>query len=87
MLIYTQIEQIDGGHKMKKYILNLIPFIITVISIISYNIIGSEVLPDGTLSESFYLKPIAWLFFLIGIVVNILLYIKNKKRKCLIKDI
>ena len=76
MLIYTQIEQIDGGHKMKKYILNLIPFIITVIS---YNIIGSEVLPDGTLSESFYLIPIAWLFFLIGIVVNILLYIKNKK--------
>ena len=59
----------------------------TVISIISYNIIGSEVLPDGTLSESFYLIPIAWLFFLIGIVVNILLYIKNKKRKCLIKDI
>ena len=72
---------------MKKYNLKLIPFIITVISIISYNIIGSEVLPDGTLSESFYLIPIAWLFFLIGIVVNILLYIKNKKRKCLIKDI
>lgn len=64
---------------MKKYILNLVPFIITVISIISYNIIGSEVLQDGTLSEPFYLIPIAWLFFLVGIAVNLLLYIKNKK--------
>lgn len=63
---------------MKKYILNLVPFIITAICIISYNIIGSEILPDGTLSEPFYLIPIAWLFFLVGIVVNLLLYIKKK---------
>lgn len=64
MLIYTQIEQIDGGHKMKKYILNLIPFIITVISIISYNIIGSEVLPDGTLSETFLFNTNSMVIFL-----------------------
>ena len=79
--IYSN-RKIDGGHKMKKYILNLVPFIITAICIISYNIIGAEVLPDGRLSEPFYLIPIAWLFFFIGIigfVANLLLYIKNKK--------
>lgn len=67
---------------MKKYILNLIPFIITAVCMVSYRIIGSEVLADGTLSEPFYLIPIGYLFFFIGILLSIrTLYmcLKNKK--------
>lgn len=68
---------------MKKHILNLIPFIIMIICIIAYNCIGSNVLEDGTLSEPFYLIPIAWTFFFIGIIgfiIRLLLnYVKCKK--------
>lgn len=66
---------------MKKYIFNLIPFIVTVLCIIAYNVIGSEVLADGTLVEPFYLIPIAWLFFFIGIIglgIRLVFSFKNK---------
>ncbi|SHM89696.1 Protein of unknown function [Anaerosporobacter mobilis DSM 15930] len=66
---------------MKKYLLNVIPFIIAGICFLSYNVIGSEVLADGTLSEPFYLIPMAYLFVLIGLVwliVNVVsLFIKK----------
>lgn len=69
--------------KMKKNILNLIPFILTVGCLVMFNIIGSEVLPDGTLVEPFYLIPTAYLFFaigIIGIVIRLIFtFIKNKK--------
>lgn len=52
---------------MKKNILNIIPFLLAGGCIIAYNIIGSEVLSDGTLVEPFYLIPTAWLFFVIGL--------------------
>ncbi len=69
---------------MKKYILNLIPFIIILVCIIAYNCIGSNILEDGTLVEPFYLIPIAWAFLFIGIigfVIRLLLsYIKSKNR-------
>lgn len=67
---------------MKRYILNLIPFMITAGCLMGYNIIGSKVLSDGTLVEPFYLIPIAWLFLLIGIIgatINFVIYLKNKK--------
>lgn len=67
---------------MKKYILNLIPFVGVAACIVAYNVIGSEVMSDGTLAEPFYLIPIAWIFLLIGIVGLVarrVLYIKNKK--------
>lgn len=66
---------------MKKNIFNLIPFIVTVLCIIAYNVIGSEVLADGILVEPFYLIPIAWVFFLIGIIgvgIRIIFSFKNK---------
>lgn len=53
---------------MKKNIITLIPFLITIGCLIAFNFIGSEVLPNGMLKEPFYLIPIAWLFLLIGIV-------------------
>lgn len=66
---------------MKKYILNLIPFIIVGLCIVAFNLIGSEVLSDGTLVEPFYLIPIAWLFLFIGIVGLII-----RKSLCLKKQ-
>ncbi|MGM9532276.1 DUF3955 domain-containing protein [Intestinibacter sp.] len=65
---------------MKK-LLTLIPFCLFAICLIAYSIIGSRVLADGTLDEPFFLIPIAWLFFLIGIlmvVVQLILCLKNK---------
>ncbi|MDB8792033.1 DUF3955 domain-containing protein [Romboutsia sp. 1001216sp1] len=53
---------------MKKYILNLIPFIISIGCFESFNFIGSEVAPDGTLVEPFFLIPIGYLFLFIGII-------------------
>lgn len=69
---------------MKKYLLNLIPFILTALCFVSYNLIGSEVLPDGTLSEPFFLIPISWFFFLIGVawlIINIILSFIHKIKK------
>lgn len=65
---------------MKKF-LTLIPFCCTAICLISYSVIGSRVLADGTLDEPFFLIPIAWLFFFIGVlmvVVQLIFYLKNK---------
>lgn len=53
---------------MKKNYLTLIPFILSFACIAAFNVIGSEVAPDGTLIEPFFLIPIAWLFFFIGIL-------------------
>ncbi|ELC8442696.1 DUF3955 domain-containing protein [Clostridium perfringens] len=68
---------------MKKYILNSIPFLIVVICIIAFNIIGSEVLPDGTLVEPFFLIPIAYLALFVGVlnigVQSIVSLIKKRK--------
>ena len=69
---------------MKKYLLNLIPFILTALCFVAYNLIGSEVLPDGTLSEPFFLIPISWFFFLIGVtwlLINIILSFIHKIKK------
>ncbi|WFD10917.1 DUF3955 domain-containing protein [Tepidibacter hydrothermalis] len=64
---------------MKKNILILIPFILGLGCFISYNIIGSEVAPDGTLIEPFFLIPMSYLFMLIGIIASIVsLFCKYK---------
>ncbi len=74
---------------MKKYLLNLIPFILTALCFVAYNLIGSEVLPDGTLSEPFFLIPISWFFFLnrSGLVnnkYNFVIYTQNKEENLII---
>lgn len=53
---------------MKKYILSLIPFILSIGCFAAFNMIGSKVLEDGTLSEPFFLIPLGFLFFLIGMI-------------------
>ncbi|MDD2401912.1 MAG: DUF3955 domain-containing protein [Clostridia bacterium] len=68
---------------MKRYFLSLIPFIIGLVCMVAYNIIGCEVVPDGTLVEPFFLIPMSYLFFAIGIIglaVNtVSLFLKSKK--------
>lgn len=67
---------------MKKNILSAIPFVIAVICLVAYNIIGSSVAPDGTLIEPFFLIPMAWLFTFIGIlglIIRCAIYLSKKK--------
>ena len=66
---------------MKKYLVSLISIFISIVCIISYNIIGSEVLADGTLVEPFFLIPLGWLFFAIGIITGITAFIVSCARK------
>lgn len=54
---------------MKKYLVTIIPFILGVICFISYNIIGSEVTPDGILVEPFGLIPTGFLLISISIII------------------
>lgn len=54
---------------MKKYLFTIIPFILGVVCFVSYNIIGSEIAPDGTLVEPFALIPIGFLLISISIIV------------------
>lgn len=67
---------------MKKYLLSIISFFISIVCILSYNVIGSSVAPDGTLIEPFYLIPMSWLFLIIGlaslIIVFVVSHLKNK---------
>lgn len=53
---------------MKKYILSLIPFILGVGCLVSFNMIESKVAADGTLVEPFYLLPIGYLLVAISII-------------------
>ncbi|MGH1328993.1 DUF3955 domain-containing protein [Bacillus pretiosus] len=62
---------------MKKYILTLIPFILGIECVVSYNAIGSKVASDGTLVKAFYLLPMSYSFLAIGIIS--LFINKNKK--------
>ncbi|MGF7056960.1 hypothetical protein HNR33_000627 [Brassicibacter mesophilus] len=51
---------------------------------VTYNIIGQEVAPDGTLVEPFFLIPLSYLFIAIGIVVglsiSIVSFYRNTKK-------
>ena len=65
---------------MKKYLI-LLPFLISFGCAISYNVIGSRVLADGTLDEPFFLVPIECFFFLLGILlllIQLVLFVRKK---------
>ena len=55
---------------MKKVIYSL-PFILGICCFIAFNMIGSKVEADGTLVEPFFLIPIGYIFFFIGILLLI----------------
>ena len=73
---------------MKKYIFSLVCLIISILCLVSYNVIGAEVLPDGTLQEPFFLIPTAYLFLLIFIVSIVVIKINHvyKSKKNNIKE-
>lgn len=62
---------------MKKYLFSIISIIISLGCIITFNFIGSEVLPDGTLSEPFFLIPIGFLFAILAVISAVRKMIKN----------
>lgn len=64
---------------MKKYIVSIVSFIMALGCSLSYNVIGSEVLADGTLKEPFFLIPIGFVFLFIGIISLIINLVINKK--------
>lgn len=66
---------------MKKYILILIPFLISVGCFLTYTLIGSKITENGTLIEPFFLIPIGWFFFLITIFSILILSIIHKVKK------
>lgn len=67
--------------KYKKYLVSLIFIFISIVCAVSFEIIGSEVLADGTLVEPFYLIPLSFLFFAIGIISGIIVFIISHVRK------
>lgn len=66
---------------MKKYFFSVVLIMLSIGCFIAYNLIGSEVLPDGTLLEPFFLIPIGYLFAFIAIISAAIIYIKSKAFK------
>lgn len=58
---------------MKKYLFTITPFILGVICFIAFNIIGSEVAPDGTLVEPFGLIPVGFLLISISLIASLIM--------------
>lgn len=52
---------------MKKYTLTFVSFALAIICLLAFQIIGSEVAPDGRLVEAFFLIPFAYLFLLVSL--------------------
>lgn len=65
---------------MKKYIVSLISFIISISCIIAFNIIGSEIASDGTLIESFFLIPLSYIFLFVGIISILISSLRSFKK-------
>ncbi|HDR3888360.1 TPA: DUF3955 domain-containing protein [Bacillus cereus] len=65
----------------KKYLLASSPVFLGVLCILMFNIIGSEVKPDGTLVEPFFLIPLAYLFVFTGIIVILFVAVFSMFRK------
>jgi len=59
---------------MKKYLFSLLSLVLGMGFWIAYTIIGSEVAPDGTLVEAFYLIPMGYLFLALGLVSLLLVF-------------
>jgi len=70
---------------MKKYALSFLLLLLGIACMVTYRIIGSEVAPDGTLTEPFGLIPIGYFFLVIGITSGVVLSIHSviKKKKLL----
>lgn len=68
---------------MKKYIFSLISFIIGIACMMAFNIIGSEIAPDGMVVEPFYLIPIGFFFVFIAVISALIVTLFYKNKKCI----
>ena len=59
---------------MKNYKISIVGFVLAIVCMIAYRMIGSEVLEDGTLVEPFFLIPIGYLFLFISIVSFLVIF-------------
>ncbi|KAA3596821.1 MAG: DUF3955 domain-containing protein [Calditrichaeota bacterium] len=67
---------------MKK--INYVPIILIGLGLccfVAFNIIGSEIAPDGTLIEPFALVPIGFIFIFKGILFGVVLFVWGWFRK------
>lgn len=62
---------------MKKYKISLLCLLMTALCVVSFNLIGSKVLEDGTLQEPFFLIPIGYLFLFISIISAVVIKIND----------
>jgi uncharacterized membrane protein len=65
----------------KKYLLSSTPIVLGFLCFIIKSIIGSEVAPDGTLIEPFFLIPVGYLFIIGGIISLVITAIISKFKK------
>jgi len=54
---------------MNKKIITAIPFILSILCAVAYQLHGVEIAEDGTLVEAFGFIPLTYLFFFIGVVI------------------
>ncbi|MGK4114988.1 DUF3955 domain-containing protein [Lysinibacillus capsici] len=66
---------------MKKYIFALMPIILGVLSFLIFMVKGSNVAPDGTLEEPFFLIPIGFLLLFIGFICVVGVALKSIIKK------
>jgi hypothetical protein len=52
---------------------------LTIIFMLAFNLIGSEVDANGTLQEPFFLIPFSYLTFVLGIIFAVISVVKKKK--------
>lgn len=62
---------------MKKYKISLLCLLMTALCVVSFNLIGSKVLEDGTLQEPFFLIPIGYLLLFISIISAVVIKIND----------
>ncbi|WP_369901922.1 DUF3955 domain-containing protein [Bacillus manliponensis] len=63
-----------------KYIFASIPLFLGAFCFILFSMIGSEVAPDGTLKEPFFLIPIGYVFLFSGVISLFVVAIKKSKQ-------
>lgn len=66
---------------MKKYMPTYVCISLAFICVAVFNIIGSKVLEDGTLSETFFLVPMMWLFIFIACITWGVTFILSRRQR------
>ncbi len=66
---------------MKKYLIAATPILLGIICFTVKAIIGSEVAPNGTLIEPFFLIPVGFLLFFMGIILLLFVAIFSTVKK------